>query len=455
MPRFGLWIPAAILVCCAAISGGLRTVQAQQPDNTDPPPSPTVVIHAGAVLADPGQAPLGPSTVVIRGDRIVAVDAGYKPATDYGRDSRPIDLSDAFLMPGLIDLHMHLGISMHADPRASGSAAQTALSVAAYAARLLDAGVTTVRDVGDNGGTVFAVRDAIANGELPGPRIFAAGRVISRTGGHGAKRAAPTELPYVPAVCDDAASCRRAVRENIEQGSDWIKLTVSGSGREVGGREDAAPIMFADEALAAAAAAKQANRPVAAHAHSRAAIALALDAGAKTIEHGTHVDSASAKRFRAQNAYLVPTAFVAEFVRSQLAMFAGGTDGNDASELKAWADAAVANPGRAWRAGIPLALGTDAGPSFDPDATVRELELYVASGVPASAALAAATVNNADALGMSTSLGRVRPGYDADLIAVSGDPAAELTRLRKPLFVMKAGAVHRFDTPAGTVRDAR
>jgi imidazolonepropionase-like amidohydrolase len=457
MHRLKIRIRGCVYAACFALAIAVAPAEAQAlggaPESMEAPP--VIVIHAGALLAEPVEAPRGPSTIAIRGDRIVSVDPGRKPARDYADDARLIDLSDKFVMPGLIDSHMHLGISMRADPVANISPSRSALSIAAYAERLLDAGVTTVRDVGDNAGTVFAVRDAIANGEIRGPRIFAAGRVVSRTGGHGAKHPGPTEQPYSPAACDDVGSCRRAVRENIEQGSDWIKLTVSGSGRDIGGRQDAAPIMFEDEVVAAIAAAKQAHRPVAAHAHSRAAIALALDAGAKTIEHGAHVDPASAKTFRARGAYLIPTAFVAEFVRSRLAMFAGGADGNSGDELKAWADAAVANPGRAWRAGIPLGLGTDAGPSFEPDATVRELELYVASGVPAQAAIAAVTVNNADALGMADALGRVRAGYLADLIALDGDPTADLSRLRKFALVISAGHVQRLETANGTVRDGR
>lgn len=454
MIRFAAVALSIALPIALSVVAGSACAQATEV-SASPEPPPTLVIHAGGVLANPGEAPLGASTIAIRDGHIVAVDPGHKPAGDYGKNARSIDLSDKFVMPGLIDLHMHLSISMNADPITSASATRTALSSAGYVARLLDAGVTTVRDVGDNGGTVFALRDAIARGELPGPRIFAAGRVISRTGGHGAKHAGPLELPYTPAGCDDVGSCRRAVRENIEAGSDWIKLTVSGSGREAGGRKNAPAIMFDDEVKAAIAAAEQANRPVAAHAYSAVAVGSALNAGAKTIEHGTYVDSTSAGTFRANGAYLVPTAFVAEFVRSQSAMFAAAPGGDGAAALNAWADATMANPGRAWRAGIPLGLGTDAGPSFDTDATVRELELYVASGVPASAALAAATINNADALGMATSLGRVRVGYLADLIAIDGDPAANLARLRKPVFVMKEGAVHRLQTPAGTVRDAR
>jgi imidazolonepropionase-like amidohydrolase len=441
-PRLPRRISIAISVAALALCAFAAIAQSPATDPPQPPP-PTTVIHAGTLLATPGEAPLKARTVVVRGDRIVAVDEGFRPASQYGADARLIDLSDRFVMPGLIDLHMHLAISMHAGPEVGKSEARLALSGAGYAKRLLDAGVTTLRDVGDNGGTVYALRDAIAAGDVPGPRIFAAGRVISRTGGHGAKRPGPTELHFEPAGCDGVESCRRAVRENIEAGADWIKLTVSGSGREAGGRADAQPIMLADEISAASEAARRAYRPIAAHAHSTAAINAALANGATTIEHGTYFDAESARLFRQNRAWLVPTASVAAFVRTQLSMFAGNGDVKGSDELKAWADAAVANPGRAWRAGIPLALGTDGGPSFDADTTAKEVGLYVAAGVPASAALAAATRNGAEALGMGDRLGRAQAGYIADLIAVDGDPLSDVERLRTVVFVMKDGTLHK------------
>ena len=255
--------------------------------------------------------------------------------------------------------------------------------------------------------------------------------------------AANGNCSYAPSACDGDESCRRAVRENVERGSDWIKVTVSGSGREITGRAGAAPILFDDEMRAAAEAARQAQRPVAAHAHSTAAINLALSSGARTIEHGTYFDDASVALFARKKAFLVPTAFVADFVRSKLEMFAGGQDGRQAADLEAWADAAVANPGRAWRAGIRMGLGTDGGPSFDPSATAREVELYVASGVPVAEAIRAATANGAEILGIGDSLGLIRPGYTADLIAVDGSPLEDPSRLRDVVFVMKEGEVHK------------
>jgi imidazolonepropionase-like amidohydrolase len=433
--------PYRLSVCLLFLALAAVTCIAAEPQ-AEPPPA-AIVIHAGAVLATPGQPPLGPQTIVVRDGRIASMQAGLLPASGFGADAALVDLSDKFVLPGLIDLHMHLSIIMDASNETAASESRLALAVAGYSRKLVEAGVTTVRDVGDNTGVTFALRDSFASGELPGPRVFAAGRIISRTGGHGAKHAPPGSLPYTPAGCDGPESCRRAVREDIEQGSDWIKVTVSGSGRESGGKADAPPILFEDEMKAVAEAAAQAGRPVAAHAHSTRAINLALASGARTIEHGTYFDDASTALFKRRGAFLVPTAFIADYVRSKLEMFAGGRDGRSGEDLKAWTDAALAAPGRAWRAGIRLGVGTDGGPSFEPTATARELELYVASGVPAAEAIRAATSNGAEILGMGEELGSIRPGYLADLIAVDGDPLQEIARLRKVVFVMKDGTVHK------------
>ncbi|MEH6414073.1 amidohydrolase family protein [Pseudomonas sp. CGJS7] len=404
------------------------------------PPAPAAeasVVLAGHLIAEPGEPALGAHTLVIREGRLARVQPGLDANIEPG--ARVIDLSDAYVLPGLIDAHMHLAIDSDVDPVTLASPARTALATAAYAQRLLRAGVTTVRDVGDNSGVTYAVRDAIDSGALQGPRILAAGRIISRSGGHGAKRASAAEIAYAPAACDGVESCRRAVRENIEAGADWIKLTVSGSGREAGGQPQAAPNMFEDEVLAAVAAARQAGRPVAAHAHSTAAINLALRSGVRTIEHGTYFDEESVALFKQQRAYLVPTAFVANYVASKLSMFAGGRDGRGSDDLRSWTEAAKAGPGRAWRAGVPLALGTDGGPSFEPTATAQEIGLYVQSGVPLAQAVRAATAGNADALGLGAETGRVRVGYRADLIAVAGDPQGDAAHLQRMRMVMKQG----------------
>ncbi|MBB6095587.1 imidazolonepropionase-like amidohydrolase [Povalibacter uvarum] len=420
---------------------GLVTSPAWSQADAPPEPPPVTVIHAGVVLADPGDAPLSQRTIVVSAGRITAVEEGYQALSKYGSNATLIDLRDRFVLPGLMDMHKHIAMPLDADARTLSSEARLALMSSSVARKILHAGVTTVRDVGDNTGITFAVRDSINAGVIEGPRVFAAGRIISRTGGHGTVRQSPGELAFVPGGCDGPESCRRVTRENIEAGSDWIKVTVSGSGGEATGQATAEPIMLPEEVNAVTEAARRAQRPVAAHAHSTAAINLALESDARTIEHGAYFDDASARLFRKHGAYLVPTAYVAEFVSKQLEKFSSMPGRMDAEGLKRWTQAAIANPGRAWRAGVAMGIGSDSGSLNDSHATVREMELFVAAGIPAAEAIKAATVNNADILGMSARLGRLRAGYDADLIAVQGSPIEDIGRLRDVSFVMKAGKV--------------
>jgi imidazolonepropionase-like amidohydrolase len=410
-----------------------------------------IVIHAGGLLADPGQKPLREQTVVVIDGKITAVENGYQPAERYGADAKLIDLKDRFVLPGLIDLHKHISLPLDADEATFASEDRLAIMTAAVAKAVLDAGVTTLRDVGDNVGVTFAVRDAINSGLMEGPRILAAGRIISSTGGHGTtdEFQGNGTIERVHGGCDGPESCRRVVRENIEAGSDWIKVTVSGSGGAPSGLADAQPIMFPDEVHAVMEAAQRGLRPVAAHAHSTAAIELALEQGARTIEHGTYFDDSCVRLFKSKHAFLVPTSYVAEFVGKQIEKFSGTPGKLPPEGLQRWSRASMANPGRAWRAGIRLGVGSDSGGRNDTQATAREVELFVASGVPASDAIAAATVTNAEILGMQERLGRIRPGFEADLIAVDGDPVADVAKLHTVSFVMKGGAVVRSSEVAG------
>ena len=401
-----------------------------------------IVIHAGGLLADPGESPLREQTIVVNDGKISAVENGYQPLERYGADARLIDLKGRFVLPGLIDLHKHISMPLDEDALSLASEDRLALMTAAVAKAALNAGVTTLRDVGDNVGVTFAVRDAINAGVIEGPRIFAAGRIVSSTGGHGTTQEFQ-EIERPLGGCDGPESCRRVVRENIEAGSDWIKMTVSGSGGAASGLADAEPIMLPEEVRAVTEAARRGLRPVAAHAHSTAAIKLALESGARTIEHGTYFDDACARLFKSKGAFLVPTAYVAEFVGKQVEKFAADPRRLPPEALRRWTQAATANPGRAWRAGIRLGVGSDSGSRTDAHATAREIELFVASGVPAGDAIAAATVNNAEILDMQNRLGRIRPGYEADLIAVDSDPLVDVAKLHDVSFVMKGGAVVR------------
>jgi imidazolonepropionase-like amidohydrolase len=419
-----------IIFACAVLFAGIAQ-------------SASIVIHAGVLLAEPGKEPLREQTIVVTEGKIAAVENGYQPAQRYGADAQLIDLKHRFVLPGLIDLHKHISLPLDGDPMLMASEVGLTLVTAAGAKAALDAGVTTLRDVGDNVGVTFTVRDAINAGVIPGPRIFAAGRVVSSTGGHGTTSDFQGGFKRAQGGCDGPESCRRVVRENIEAGSDWIKVTVSGSGGAPSGLADAEPIMLPDEVGAVMEAARRGLRPVAAHAHSTAAIKLALESGARTIEHGTYFDDSCAKLFKSKGAYLVPTAYVAEFVGKQIGQFSGQPGRLSPEQLRRWTQAAMANAGRAWRAGIRLGVGSDSGSRNEGHATAREIELFVASGVPASDAIAAATLTNAEILGMQDRLGRIRPGFEADLIAVGGDPLLDIAKLRSVSFVMKGGTVVR------------
>jgi imidazolonepropionase-like amidohydrolase len=416
-----------IVACATLIAGGAQAA--------------VTVIHAGGLLANPGEPALREQTVVVTDGKITAVENGYQPAARYGADARLIELKDRFVLPGLMDLHKHISMPLNETAIPLDSESRLTLVTEAVARAALAAGVTTLRDVGDNVGVTFAVRDAINAGVTEGPHIFAAGRIVSSTGGHGTVKQSPDEIMKPRGGCDGPESCRRIVRENIEAGSDWIKVTVSGSGGAATGLADAEPIMLPEEVRAVMEAARRGLRPVAAHAHSTAAIKLALESGARTIEHGTYFDDACARLFKSKGAFLVPTAYVAEFVGKQIEKVSDMPGRLPPEALKRWTQAAMANPGRAWRAGIKLGVGSDSGSRDDAHATAREVELFVASGVPASDAIAAATVNNAAILGVQDRLGRIRPGFEADLIAVSGDPIQDISRLHTVSFVMKGGAV--------------
>lgn len=404
------------------------------------------LIHAGTLLATPGLSPLYHQTIVVRDGRIVDVRPGFLGSESVGGRARIVDLSKQFVLPGLMDVHMHMVSSFMGDRVHAAFIPDVELAYlgAKHAREMLLAGVTTVRDVGDNTGVSFFLRDAIARGDVPGPRIFAAGRLVSRTGGHGALAYVALGIPghHSTAGCDGVESCRRVVRENVEAGSDLIKVTASGSASDASGEKDAVPMLFPDEMNAIVAAATQLGRAVAVHAHSTASINLALSAGVRSIEHGTYFDAESVRLFKKTGAYLVPTSFIGDLMLTDKRI-------KERNAPQDWERIAKVGqdqknlPGRAWRAGIPMATGTDTGPGMPATATIRELEIFVEDGVPPAEAIKASTVNGAAVLGKSNLLGQIRVGYYADIIATPGDPLQSVSALRDLSFVMKAGEIFK------------
>lgn len=411
-----------------------------------------VVVHAGKLLDVPGAPVKEEASVVVRDGLVVSVEKGFVTASALGaaQDDRVTiqDLSEYFVLPGLIDGHVHITDQLNAGAklrRVELSHPATALFAANNARVTLLAGFTTVRDLGGRGGdAVFALRDAIKNGYVPGPRIFAAGDVISPTGGHGQRHGYRDDVFAVikhTGVCDGADDCRRTVRNQIRRSADQIKYvstggvlsdTAAGTGQQ----------FFDDEQNAIVQTAHSLGRRVTAHAHNADGINAALRAGVDSIEHGTFANAESIRLFKQTGAYLVPTilagATVAEIARDADSFFAPAVR---AKALRVGPQL-IENVGLLHRNGVRIAFGTDSYVSQHGD-NAREFSLLVEAGLTPLEAIVTATVHGADNLGKSDVLGTLEAGKYADLIAVSGDPTVNVEELRDVVFVMKQGVVYK------------
>ncbi|MCC7268754.1 MAG: amidohydrolase family protein [Caulobacteraceae bacterium] len=430
----GLKVLAAGLVALMA-SAGAASAQA---------PQPLTLVHAGRLLDQPGKAPRGPSTVVIRDGRIEAVRDGS--VTEPG--ATVIDLKDRFVLPGLIDSHTHL-----TSDRAGleGQLAEVADSTPlnAYEAlmnarKTLMAGFTTVRNLGDGGGVTLALREAVDRGwVVEAPRIVDAGAAISTSSGHMDQRLGFREDLW-PALetdnlCDGPESCRQAVRKQIALGADVIKIaTTGGVNSRIGAGLGAQ--MFDDEAKALIETAHLYGKKVAVHAHGADGIKLALAYGADSIEHGTMMDDQTIQLFLKTGAYYVPTLST---VNGYLERIAANPDAYPPA-VRAKIDWRIKITGeslkKAYPRGVKIAFGTDSGVSKH-GRNADEFEWLVKMGLPPAEAIKAATVNAADLLGLSGEIGTLEAGKAADLIAVTGDPLADVTVLKQVGFVMKGGRV--------------
>lgn len=427
-------------LCLLALSLAVPFAQAQ----SAPAPRSVVVLQAARVLAEPGKAPRGATTIVIHDGRIAALLDG-RQAGPAG--ARVIDLGDRFVLPGLIDSHVHL------DSDAGGQAALIegvtsspgldALRAQWNGMKTLRAGFTTVRNLGDASGATLALRDAVENGWVMGPRIIDAGRSISVTSGHmdGTLSVAENLHPGITQdnLCNGADSCREAVRLQVRRGVDVIKIaTTGGVNSRIGaglGQQ-----MFADEAKAVVETAHLHGKKVAVHAHGTDGINVALAAGADSIEHGTMPNEETLRLFKQGGAYYVPTLSTVNGYRERLAKDPNAYPPAVLEKVMWRLDVTGKALERAVPAGVKIAFGTDAGVSKH-GRNADEFELMVQHGMTPTTAIAAATVNAAELLGIGKEVGALRPGMAADLIAVSGDPLKDVTVLKKVEFVMKGGQV--------------
>jgi len=404
------------------------------------------IIHAGRLLADPatGQVLAEQSIIVGSDGRILGIQPGY--VTRDGAEI--IDQRNRFVLPGLIDSHVHLTSELGPNQlieEVTLTASDAALRGAQNARITLEAGFTTVADLGAPNDSIFALRRAINEGRIPGPRIVASGSSITPDGGHGdAAGFAPDVVDVLrsPSACSGADACRRAVRRQIQAGADIIKITATGGvlSNTAAGVEQ----QFSDEELRAIVEAAHAmGRQVTAHAHGAGGINAALRAGVDSIEHGSYTNEESLRLFRRTRAYLVPTILAGVTVEEMAA--AGGVltpaQAEKAREVGTRMRQSIQN---ARRAGVRVAFGTDTGVSRH-GLNAREFQFLVEGGYTPTQAIRLATVDAADHLQLNGVAGRIAPGYSADIIAVDGDPTQDVATLMDVRFVMARGETHRND----------
>jgi imidazolonepropionase-like amidohydrolase len=400
----------------------------------------TQIIHAGKVITDPRKASLGPSTITVTDGRIVSIESGLKPAP---AGVRLIDLSGKTVLPGLIDMHVHLTGDPGGDYR--DEAVQTdefATLVGAKNALLtVKAGFTTVRDLGAPVRGGFALRDAIAKGLVPGPRVIAAGTAISIVGGHGDVSGFRPEVNAAldgNNTCTGPEQCALRVRQFSKNGADVIKITATGGvlsqqARGLGQH-------FTDaEMKAIVDTAHNLGLRVAAHAHGARGIKGASRAGVDTIDHGTFADAAALKVMKEKGTAMVPTLMAINGIKERLGK------GIYTPVVEAKVRQTISQMGKALNAakvqGIPIAFGTDAG-VFDHGRNAGEFALMVElGGMTPAEAITSATITAARLLDLETQIGRIAPGFSADIIAVDGDPMANVRALEKVGFVMVRGRV--------------
>lgn len=397
----------------------------------------TTVVYAGRVITDASKPALGPSTVVVTDDRITSIAPGRGEAP---AGAEIVDLGDKTLLPGLIDLHVHLTGDPGGDYRSEAvDPDEWGVVVGAKNARLtLRAGFTTVREAGSAQYTAFALRRGTAEGMIEGPRIVAAGPPLSIIGGHGDVTGFREDVHAVldqGYTCTGAVECAEKVRKASRAGADVIKITATGGVLSQQGRGLEGHFSNA-ELVSIADTAHSLGLRVMAHAHGARGIESAAGAGIDSIEHGTFADDAALKVMKAKGSYLVPTLMAFEGIKERLGK--GIYTPTVEAKVRMTMNDVGKAVGRAKALGVPIAFGTDAG-VFEHGRNAGEFALLVKYGLTPREALASATTVAAKLLSMEDQIGRIAPGLSADMIAVAGDPLSDVAVLEKVDWVMVRG----------------
>jgi imidazolonepropionase-like amidohydrolase len=402
------------------------------------PASRRVIIRPGHLLDVKTGNMLTGQAIVIEGDKIVSVGPMADAKSEAGAET--IDLPNATVLPGLIDAHTHLTY----DPKNLGyeglgiSIPREALIGARNARVTLQVGFTTVRNVGAGGYSDIALRDAINDGDVPGPRILASGPALGITGGHcDDNLLAPEYHDTALGVADGVDAVRHKVRENIKYGADVIKICATGGVMSKGDDPNASQYTR-EEMKAIVEEAHRLGRKVAAHAHGAEGVIWASDAGVDSIEHGHLMSDESIATLKKNGTYIVPTLYLMDWNRENL----GKRNAPDFVVRKMKDVSAVGqnNLKKAFAAGLKVAFGTDAA-VYPHGLNAHEFAVYVRLGMTPLQAIQTATINASDLLGWANKIGTLEPGKFADIIAVDGDPLKDVTTLQEVKFVMKGGEV--------------
>jgi len=400
-----------------------------------------VVLKAGRLIDGRGGAPMAPAMVRVEGDRIAEV--GSRLAVPAG--ARVIDLGDATLLPGLIDLHTHLTdkFGVHWEQAlVSTTPGQAALWGAANARATLMAGFTTCRDMGPTWPYVDVdLRNVIEQGGVPGPRLLVAGNYVSSTGGAGDARqfSIYVDVPIVRNLADGPEEVTKAVRTNLKNGADFIKILATGAVLSKGIPPGSQQYSDA-EIQAAVTEARRWGRQVAAHAHGADGIKAAIRAGVRTVDHGSMLDDEAVAMLKGSSStYYVPTLYTSDVIDTSASV--PESEKERERQIK---DAQYVGFRRALAAGLPIGVGSDAA-VIPHGQNAHELSVRVRLGEKPMAALVSATRVNAEILGWSDRIGTVEKGKLADIVAVPGDPLADITAVERVGFVMKGGTIHRDD----------
>ena len=402
-----------------------------------PPAAKTVVVRAGRLLDVRTGKTLSNQTILIQGGKIASV--GPDTQVPGGAQAEIVDLSNATVLPGLIDAHTHITFDPNFGYSSLAISVPREALIGARNARVtLEAGFTTVRNVGASGFSDVALRDAINAGDVPGPRMLVSGPALSITGGHCDNNLLPFDYhAQEEGVADGVEAVQHKTREIIKYGADVIKICATGGVLSKGDDPNVAQFTL-EEMKAIVADAHRLGRKVAAHAHGAQGVIWASEAGVDSVEHGHLMNDEAIATLKKNGTYLVPTLYLMDWQRENAAQ--ANLPDFAKRKMEMVSEMGKMNAKKAFAAGVKIGFGTDAA-VYPHGLNAHEFAVYVKLGMTPLQAIQAATINDADLLGWSDKVGTIEPGKWADIVAVDGDPLADVTTLERVKFVMKGGEV--------------